>query len=122
LQARRGFFTELPRWVDWPGQPGYRPETQEGQGRQALVAVLTDGEGLVRRLDNLLYAGPTQRLLNSLRLWPRLCFVDCSTRGNRLAPRLAPYGLDVIALEQLPVWLGGVDAPAHRNAQSGVAL
>ncbi len=122
LQARRGFFTELPLRVDWPGQPGYRPEVQEGQGRQALVAIFSDGEGLARRLGNLLYVGATRRLLRGLRRWPRLCFVDCSAAGNRLAPLLASFGLEVIALEQLPYWLGGVDTPARSAAPWGLAL
>ena len=50
----------------------------------------------------------TTRLLRDLRHWPRLCFVDCSPSGDRLAPLLAPFGLEVMALEEVSHWLGGI--------------
>ena len=97
LQARQGWFTDVPDRVDWPEQHGYRPVYEEGSGRQALVAIFSDGEGLAQRLNNPLYSPATARLLRDLRHWPRLCFVDCSPAGDRLAPLLAPFGLEVMA-------------------------
>jgi len=73
------------------------------------VIIFSDGEGLARRLDNPLYRYATERLLRDLRRWPRLCFIDCSPTSARLAPLLAPYGLETIALADLPYWLGGVE-------------
>lgn len=110
LEARQGFFTDVPHRVDWPEQLGYRPVAEEGQGRQAQVAIFCDGAGLRRRLDHPLYREETRRLLNGLQHWPRLCFVDCSTSGDQLAALFAAYHfrLEVVGLAQLPDWLGGV--------------
>ena len=119
LEARQGLFTDVPDRVDWPAQPGYRPAHEEGQGRQALVAIFSDGEGLARQLDNPLYRQPTERLLRGLQRWPRLCFVDCSTTGARLAALLAPYGLETIALADLPYWLGGMERRPQTTAVTG---
>jgi hypothetical protein len=122
LQARQGWFTDVPDRVDWPEQHGYRPVYEEGHGRQALVAIFSDGEGLAQRLTNPLYRPATARLLRDLRHWPRLCFVDCSPTGDRLAPLLAPFGLEVMALEEVSHWLGGIATGLPRAAPLGAAL
>lgn len=67
LEARQGAFTDVPTRVDWPGQPGYRPAHEEGVGRQAVVAIFSDGLGLQQRLDHPLSRVATARLLRSLR-------------------------------------------------------
>lgn len=110
LDARQGFFTDTPQRVDWPGQPAYRPVAEEGQGRQAQVAIFTDGAGLRRQLEHPLYRDETRRLLGALQHWPRLCFVDCSPSGEQLAALLAEQRLrlDVVSLPQLADWLGAV--------------
>lgn len=110
LDARQGLFTDAPHRVDWPEQPGYRPVAEEGQGRQAQVAIFCDGVGLRRLLDHPLHREETRRLLGGLQHWPRLCFVDCSTTGDQLAALFERYRfrLDVAPLAQLPDWLGGV--------------
>ncbi len=113
LDARQGFFTDTPQRVDWPGQPAYRPEAEEGQGRQAQVAIFPDGTGLRRRLEHPLHREQTRRLLGALQHWPRLCFVDCAPAGDQLAALFAIHGLrlEVVALPQLPDWLGAVASP-----------
>ncbi|HOW60952.1 MAG TPA: formylglycine-generating enzyme family protein [Candidatus Contendobacter sp.] len=124
LDARQGLFTDAPHRVDWPEQPGYRPVAEEGQGRQALVAIFCDGVGLRRQLNHPLHQEETRRLLNGLQHWPRLCFVDCSTSGDHLAALFAAYRfrLDVVALAQLPDWLGGVatEEPVAAPAEEGL--
>ena len=122
LQARQGWFTDVPDRVDWPEQHGYRPVYEEGSGRQALVAIFSDGEGLAQWLTNPQYHPATTRLLRDLRHWPRLCFVDCSPSGDRLAPLLAGLGLEVIALEAVSHWLGGIAAGMPGAAPLGSAL
>ena len=123
LEAHQGLFTDVPDRVDWPEQTGYRPAHEEGHGRQALVAIFTDGEGLARRLDNPLSRPAVERLLRNLRRWPHLCFVECATTNARLEPLLAPYGLETITLAELPHWLGGIeprggDRSPHRAPMS----
>jgi formylglycine-generating enzyme required for sulfatase activity len=110
LYAHQGWFTDVPDRVDWPEQHGYRPIHEEGHGRQALVAIFSDGEGLAHRLNNPLYRPATARLLRDLRRWPRLCFVDCSPSGARLAPLLEEFKIEVIALQEVSHWLGGVES------------
>lgn len=124
LDARQGFFTDVPHRVDWPEQPGYRPVAEEGQGRQALVAIFCDGAGLRRQLDRPLYREETRRLLNGLQHWPRLCFVDCSTSGDQLAALFAAqrFRLEVVALARLPDWLGGIAAEAAVAAPADEGL
>ncbi len=114
LETRQGFFTDVPHRVDWPAQPGYHPVAEEGQGRQALVAIFSDGAGLRRQLDHPLQREKTRRLLGSLQRWPRLCWVDCSPQGDQLSALFAAQrlSLEVVALAQLPAWLGGVTADA----------
>lgn len=107
LAARKGRFTDVPDRIDWPEQSGYRPDHEEGHGHQAIVAILTDGEGLANRLGSIRYQLVTERLLRHLRHWPRLCFVDCSASGTRLEGLLGKYGIETIALPDLPQWLGG---------------
>src|SRR5258706_12508699 len=88
LQARQGWFTDVPDRVDWPEQHGYRPVYGEGHGRQALVAIFSDGEGLAQRLTNLLYGPASARLLRDFRDWPPLWSGDCLPCGGRLGPIL----------------------------------
>lgn len=122
LPARQGRFTDVPDRIDWLEQSGYRPDHEEGHGRQALVVILTDGEGLAHRLGNARHQLATERLLRHLRHWPRLCFVDCSTSGTRLASLLNQYGIETIALEALPQWLGGTVTRTQTTASLGDAF
>ena len=119
LEARQGWFTDLPERVDWPEQSGYRPVHEEGYGRQAFVAIFSDGEGLEHRLQHARHRVAAERLLRALSHWPRLRFVDCSGTHGRLQSLIAPYGLDAIALDELPNWLGGAawqpDVPVSRD-------
>jgi hypothetical protein len=114
LESRLGFFTDAPQRIDWPEQPDYRPLAEEGPGRQALVAIFPDGASLRRRLEHPLHREETRRLLGALQHWPRLAFVDCSPGGDQLAALFAANDLrlEVVALPQLPDWLGAVDKPA----------
>ena len=109
LTARQGLFTDIPERIDWPHQTGYRPLVEEGQGRQSLVAIFTDGEGLANRLLDAREQKAVERLLRSLKRWPRLCFVDCGLQDQRLAGLLEKYAIEVIQLDQLAQWLGGIE-------------
>jgi hypothetical protein len=85
LEAHQGLFTDVPDRVDWPGQPIYRPMHEEGHGRQALVAIFSDGEGLAHRLDNPLYRYTTERLLRDLGdFWKRNYCARVSVLGCAL--------------------------------------
>ncbi len=122
LPTRKGFFTDVPDRIDWPEQNGYRPEHEEGHGRQALVAILTDGEGLFNRLVSARHQLATERLLRDLRHWPWLCVVDCSESGTRLEVLLGKYGIETIGLQDLPQWLGGTVTRTPSAAPLGRAF
>ncbi len=106
LVVRRGGFAELPRRVCWSGDDCIQPLLIDGHQRNAMVAVLTDGEGLVLALESGLERRRTRGLLAGLRHWPRLVFVDFSATG-RVAGLVAPFGLACIRPEELHRWLGG---------------
>ena len=108
LAVAHGYFTDVPHRVDGPEFANYQPVFEESSGRHVIVAILCDGQGLSRQLGHILHRERVQQLLRSLSHWPRLCFVDCSsTRQSRqLGSLLREYQIDVIALSQLPSWLG----------------
>jgi len=96
----RGLFTDVPDRVNWPGQQSINRCTKRGMA-VSTGGDLSDGESWPSARYPL-YRYATERLLRDLRRWPRLCFVDCSPTSARLAPLLAPYGLETIALVDLP--------------------
>ena len=122
LGVRRGSFAGTPERVWWRRDDRFEPARMEGHRQHALVAVLTDGTGLARALDAPLQRRRTARLLRQLRLWSRLVLVDFGPPG-RLARRLRPFGLRVLAPAELPAWLGGSEPggsgppPAARSAE-----
>ena len=118
LSVRRGAFAGSPHRVWWRRDDHFEPGRMEGHRQHALVALLTDGQGLDRALDAPLESGRTARLLRQLRLWPHLALVDFGPPG-RLARRLRRFGLTVLAPQQLSTWLGGSE-PARRAPQADV--
>jgi len=110
LVIRRGGFAELPWRVCWSGDDCIRPLMIDGHQRNAMVAVLTDGEGLALALESDLEGRRARGLLAGLRHWPQLVFVDfsdASTAAGRVTGLVAPFGLACIRPEALHHWLGG---------------
>ena len=123
-----------------PGSPAGVVYRRAGPGRLASAAGLSTGarrgagpSGPGGDLQRRRGAGPPARqpalssdrpsgLLRGLQRWPRLCFVDCSTTGARLAALLAPYGLETIALADLPYWLGGMEQRPQTTPLPGSAF
>ena len=121
LSVRRGSFAGTPTQVWWRGDDRFEPSRMEGHRQHALVALLTDGLGLARDLDSPLRARHTAVLLRQLRLWPHLALVDFGPPG-RLARRVRPFGLKVLAPSALPAWLAGGDARSESGPGSGPAV
>ena len=96
LHVRRGTFAGTPERVWWRHDDHVEPGRMEGHRQHALVALLTDGNGLARALDAPLETGRTAGLLRQLRLWPHLAVVDFGAPG-RLARRLRRFGLTLLA-------------------------
>ncbi len=117
IEVQQGYFTDVPHRVDDAHQRGYQPVHEEGSGREAIVAIFCDGEGLGRQLEHPLQQQRAHRLLRSLQHWPKLCFVDCSAQGRCLEElfKRHHFRLEVITRDQLPTWLGGLEAGPIRQ-------
>ena len=116
LPVRCARFHGLPGRLLWEdSREPFAPGCQEAAGAAALVAVLTDGVGLVQAWDN---PGERPRLapmLRELRSWPRLLLVDL---GAGELTRLAPeWRLAVRGPEGLAAWL----AASCNGGSSGVS-
>jgi hypothetical protein len=108
LALRRGGFPEVPHQVCWGQGDCIEPLMIEGHQRTAMVAILTDGEGLALALGSGQDRQRTVALLNGLRHWPHLTLVDFSGQG-RVHALARDHGLCAIGPDALPAWLGGED-------------
>ena len=108
IETSQAYFSDVPNKVTTLSGNHIQPINEERFGRDAIVAVFCDGEGLERQLSHPLYSEQIDALLRSLCLWPRLCFVDCSLNANRLPKLLKNYPLNIIKLDQLSKWLGSL--------------
>lgn len=120
LPVRIGGFDGVPDELMWDEGQSLRPVEVEGHRETALVAVCTDGEVLLRQLED--ERGASLRpLLSSLAGWQRLAVVDFLHRGEVLAEALAGYGVVVVAPEELPDFfgLGAVRLPKPESVDPG---
>ncbi len=106
LPVRVGWFTDTPERIVWREGQVFSTLILEGHRQSALVAILTDGRGLRLADQSDLDKQPLALLLNGLAQWPQLTFVDVGRGRQGLAEVLHPYGLDCIAPEGLPAFLG----------------
>ena len=107
LQVRRGRFAAVPWQITFDTGETAQALDLETPARQALVAVFTDGEGLVRALEapDRDSAPRLQVLLRELRTWPRLCLVDFSGPEIDLPGIARRLGLPCVGPAALPRWL-----------------
>ncbi len=105
LGVRIGGFAGTPDRLWWgPGDP-FTLAAEDGRRDQVLVAILTDGAGLLRALASPARRAPVARQLRNLARWPRVAVVDFSG-GGALARALAPWRLRPLAPRDLTAWLG----------------
>ena len=117
LPVRVGWFTDTPERIVWREGQVFSTLILEGHRQSALVAILTDGQGLRIAAQSDLDKQPLALLLSGLAQWPQLTFVDVGRGRQGLADVLRPYGLDCIAPEGLPSFLGvrAIGAPPARK-------
>jgi formylglycine-generating enzyme required for sulfatase activity len=130
ILPRHGQFTGVPDPVRVDVDPEGRGRTRgrrvatpdlDGEAREALVAILTDGRGLTSALQaGGASATQARRALQALRSWPRCCLVDCSDTPRGLSRLAARFGLVCIRPEQLTAWLAERPAVAPAEA-AGIA-
>ncbi len=116
LPVRIGGFDGVPDEVLWDEGHNLRPIEVEAHRETALVAICTDGEVLLRQLEDERGAG-VRPLLRSLAAWQRLAIVDVSRGNETLRRALGAWGLAVVAPEELPAFFGlGAARPAEPEA------
>lgn len=104
LPVRTAHFHGLPDRLVWRdnGAP-FGPDQQDGAAAQALVAVLTEGAGLIDAWHKPGHRPRVDRLLALLRPWPRLCLVDLG--DGRLTRLAADWRIPVRSADGLADWL-----------------
>jgi hypothetical protein len=127
ILPRHGQFTGVPDLVFVDIDPEGRGRTRgrrvatpdlDGEAREALVAILTDGRGLERALQaGAATAARARRVLQTLGRWPRCCLVDYSDTPRGLRRLAARFGLACITPDQLTPWLA--ERPAWATADAG---
>ncbi|MEE8585823.1 MAG: SUMF1/EgtB/PvdO family nonheme iron enzyme, partial [Acidobacteriota bacterium] len=118
LPVRTGVFHGLPDSVCWEEGEEFSPLILEGHRQNAIVCILSDGEGM-RLADRASHRrGPLRQLLSALAEWPRLVLVDFGA-GGRSLPRLAGrFAIPVIEPVGLPAYLGAQQTAATGTRQS----
>jgi hypothetical protein len=118
LRVRRATFPAIPDKVRFATRERASPLDLGSAARQALVALLTDGDDIARTLEHGDddQAAELRRVLRELRTWPRLCLVDFSGPELDLPALAARLGLTCIAPHRLPAWLAERAVPPAAQA------
>ena len=107
LPVRQGMFTGYPIRVRWVDGEDFSPLVMEGFRQQAIVMILTDGQGLA----NASRSGRTHRqlglLLEGLSGWRQLAFVDLSVGTHGLGTLLAQHGIPCLMPWQTAAFIAG---------------
>lgn len=122
LPVRLGTFDDIPHRVRWDSGQEFSPLALEGHRQSAVVVLLTDGYGMRLVAESELDQTTLATVLLAFTEWPRLVFVDVSEGEHGLAARLEPYGLQCIALGQLPAFLGTIPVSPVSKRRADAAL
>ncbi|MCB9535441.1 MAG: hypothetical protein H6704_04185 [Myxococcales bacterium] len=114
LPVERATFWGVPERLTLPDGRVVAPAELDERREHAVVAILTDGRLLEKRLALDAHRVGVRALLRTLSNWPRLTFVDFAEGAHNLAAHLTPWALSVCAPEGLPPFLG--DATGRRPA------
>jgi formylglycine-generating enzyme required for sulfatase activity len=106
LTVHIGWFYALPYRLTWEQGHSFDPLVWEGHRGSVIVAILTDGQGLLHAWQAAYRRPRLHRLLYSLGQWPRLGFVEFSQNQRRLPAILDPYAIPCISPNELPAFLG----------------
>ncbi len=119
LTVETAGFRGIPQYLFTDDGQIFAPREIEERRDLALVAILTDGQVLVRHhgADDRRVA--VDALLRDLSHWPRLWFVDFASDDIGLRSILQPYGLETIMPNELVAHLGGTRLSPLRNYRPG---
>jgi len=113
LPVRIGYFSSTPDSVYWQAGERVSPLAQDGHRQNALVAILTDGEGILRANQSARRQERQARLLRALAEWPHLTFVGLQADAT-FAPLLQHFGLACCSPQALPAFLGAALTDTNR--------
>jgi formylglycine-generating enzyme required for sulfatase activity len=120
LPVRSAWFYGLPYQLTWEEGYGFDPLVWEGHRGSVIVAILTDGQSLLRAWQNAHRRPRLKRSLHALGQWPRLAFVEFAPNGPRLAGLLEGFEIPCIGPDALPLFLG--EHPEIRRAALATAF
>lgn len=124
LATERAWFRDIPDMLGTPGGQVFGPKELEERRDLALVAIFTDGRGLVRQHGAEDRRVAVEALLRVLSNWPHLWFVDFSRGASGLGAILGHFGLERILPQELAGRLGGGPPrrrlPAHRQGEEAL--
>jgi formylglycine-generating enzyme required for sulfatase activity len=106
LSVRIAWFYGFPYRLTWEEGYGFDPLVWEGHRGSVIVAILTDGQGLLQAWQNAHRRRRLERSLHAFGHWPRLAFVEFAPNGPRLAGLLEGFGIPSIGPDALPLFLG----------------
>jgi hypothetical protein len=104
--VRSAWFYGLPYQLTWEEGYGFDPLVWEGHRGSVIVAILTDGQGLLQAWENAHRRRRLKQLLHAFGQWPRLAFVEFVPNGPRLAGLLDGFGIPCMGPDALPLFLG----------------
>jgi formylglycine-generating enzyme required for sulfatase activity len=128
LPSERGRFACVPDRIDADERGALEPHELEDAAMGSAVLLVTDGEGLARRLGDAASRGWVRPRLRVLSRWPRVAFVAVADEGRRaLSAAFARYdiGVGVLAPDEVQTFLAGQDprpAPRERRRMVGDTL
>jgi formylglycine-generating enzyme required for sulfatase activity len=124
LPNERGRFACVPDRVDSDERGALEPREIEDAAMGSAVLLVTDGEGLARRLGDSASRGWVRPVLRVLSRWPRVAFVAVAGEGRRaLSAAFARFdvGVSVIAPDEVNAFLAGQDARRAVRERSRMA-
>ncbi|MCP5043692.1 MAG: hypothetical protein GY944_21905, partial [bacterium] len=104
LDVRHAVFFGVPNTPRWIHGETFSPLIDEGHREHVTVLVFTEGRGLRDAAAHRTRGGQLRQLLNALRDWPRLAFVDFGDAS--LSEQLSSHGIDCIQPAAVPAFIG----------------
>ncbi len=118
LPVERASFRGVPERLVTEDEEVFAPREVDERRDGAIVAVLTDGRVLSRLHAADDRAVKIDALLRLLSRWPRIAFVDFSGGTNDLRRRLSVHGIEAVAPEELPAFLGALKTAGKTFSES----
>lgn len=121
LPAKEGVFHRFPEIIHWTNGPSSSP-LREGLPKQAIVSILTDGQGIDMAWRSKWQKQRLIPLLQYFSDWPHLVFVDPSDGEFGLAKKLETFDIETIRLRDWEAFLTKRKPEPRASTQNTTAL